>query len=490
MKAGFDFYYPQSFFKLLLIAFAAVALPLVVAFINAAVYVERLADQSQTVVVQAAQAARGSRLLNEEVTQLERTVRQYLILGDAGLLDDYERVRGRFKDTAGELSLLPLDESQLKELNHTIDKEQELFGLLGRQAQATETARNRRERAELIAGYVQLAELARGMLDVSNDLIDREVEQLRATAGRAQGILWWQLFATVPLGLLLAVVVTVLVARPIRQLDASIRSLGDGVFDRRISVQGPADLVYLGDRLEWLRQRLVDLESQKQRFLRHMSHELKTPLTSLREGSELLADGTAGTLTPKQQGIVGILQRQSTELQRLIEDLLDYQRAQEGLSRLELAPVEFNALIAAVIENHRLAAAGRNVRIAPQLPPLSLRADAEKLRVVVDNLLSNALKYSPDGGVVSLVLRRKDNDAVLDVRDTGPGIAAEDRERVFDWFFRGDRPHRGRVLGSGLGLAIARDMAQAHGGRIEVADNDQAGGTGAHFRVTLPLGVS
>ena len=501
MKAGIDFYYPKSFFKLLLIAFAAVALPLVIAFINAAVYVERLADQSQTVVVQAAQSARGSRLLTEQVTQLERTVRQYLILGDAALLDDYERLRRRFKATTSELSLLPLDDAQLKELNRTIDKEQELFDLLRRQPAQTEAAegaqraQRTRDREALIAGYVQLSDLARGMLDIANALIDREVEQLRTTAGRAQRILWWQLFATVPIGLLLAVGVTVLIARPIRQLDASIRTLGDGIFDRHIQVRGPADLVYLGDRLEWLRQRLVELEEEKQRFLRHVSHELKTPLTSLREGSELLADGTAGPLTSAQHNIVGILQRQSAELQRLIEDLLNYQRVQDGLSRLQLAPVEFSEVVAAVAENHRMAAAARNVRIAPQLEPLSLRADAEKLRVIVDNLLSNAVKYSPDAGVVSLVLRRQGAEAVLDVRDMGPGIPQDERERVFDWFFRGDRPHKGRVEGSGLGLAIARDLVQAHGGRIEIAEDidksvKNGGSTGAHFRVSLPLAVS
>lgn len=498
MKPGIDFRYPKSFFKLLLIAFAAVALPLVIAFINAAVYVERLADQSQTVVVQAAQSARGSRLLTEQVTQLERTVRQYLILGDTALLDDYERLRQRFKATTSELSLLPLDESQLKELNHTIDKEEELFELLRRQPPQVEAGDGRQraqhtaEREELLIGYVQLSDLARGILDIANTLIDREVDQLRATADRAQHILWWQLFATVPVGLLLAVAVTVLIARPIRQLDASIRTLGDGVFDRRIRVSGPADLVYLGDRLEWLRQRLVELEEEKQRFLRHVSHELKTPLTSLREGSDLLADGTAGALTPAQQNIVGILQRQSAELQRLIEDLLNYQRVQEGLSKLQLGPVEFDDVVASVAENHRLAAAARNVRIAPQLEPLSLRADADKLRIIIDNLLSNAVKYSPDAGVVSLVLARRGSEAVLDVRDMGPGIPEQERERVFDWFFRGDRPHQGRVEGSGLGLAIARDLAQAHGGRIEVADNADRGkgGAGAHFRVVLPLAVS
>src|SRR3954470_197813 len=133
MKPNIDIYYPKSFFKLLLIAFIVVTLPLVVAFVNAAVYVERLAEQSQTVVAQAAQSARGSRLLTEQVTQLERVVRQFLILGDAGLLDDYERLRRRFKTTTSELSLLPLDESQLQQLNRTIDKEDELFELLRRQ---------------------------------------------------------------------------------------------------------------------------------------------------------------------------------------------------------------------------------------------------------------------------------------------------------------------------------------------------------------------
>lgn len=488
---GLEFRYPKSFFKLLILAFAAVALPLILAFINAAVYVERLAEQSQTVVVQAAQSARGSRLLTEQVTSLERVVRQYLILGDAALVNDYERLRRRFKDTTSDLSLLPLDESQLEQLNRTIEREQTLYERF--RAQVSKGSVPARERDALIEGYLELSDLSRAMLDISNALIDREVEDLRTTAGRAQRILWWQLFATVPIGLLLALGVTVLVARPIRHLDRAIRGLGDGKFERSIRVRGPADLVYLGERLEWLRQRLVELENEKQRFLRHVSHELKTPLTSLREGSELLADGTTGPLNDGQRNVVGILQRQSAELQRMIEDLLNYQRLQEGLATLQLAPVELDRLAAAVAENHRMAAAARNVRISLGLEPLSLRADAEKVRVIIDNLLSNAVKYSPAGGVVSLLVRRDDAHALLEVFDMGPGIAAADRERVFEWFFRSDAGHQGRVKGSGLGLAIVRELVQAHGGQVEVADAVQGGedgSRGAHFRVRLPLGVS
>lgn len=319
-------YYPASFLRLLLLAFAVVALPLVLAFVSAALYVERLAEQSQTAVGQAAQAARESRLLMEQVTALERAARQYLILNDNALLDDYARVRARFKQTTSALSLLPLDDEQLRELNRTIDTEQQLYDKLRALSESpgAEPAVNNRgplperraAQTALIDGYIALADLARGVLDTSNALIDREIGQLHVTAGRAQRILWWQLLATIPAGVLLAIGVSFYVARPIRQLDQAIRGLGGGEFEQGIRVSGPADLAYLGERLEWLRERLVALEAQKRQFLGHVSHELKTPLTSLCEGSDLLADGTAGPLSDKQRDIVVILRKQSARLQQ------------------------------------------------------------------------------------------------------------------------------------------------------------------------------
>jgi len=501
MKAALDDYYPRSFFKLLLLALAVVAVLLILAFVNAALYVERLADQSQTVVVQAAQAARGSRLLMEQVTTLERAVRQYLILGDAAILENYENLRQRFRANAGELSLLPLDEAQLHELNRTIDREQALYEMLRKLPPGDTVAPAQRN--ALVEGYLELSGLARSVLEVSNELIDREVERLRATADRAQRILWWQLFATVPVGILLAVIATILIARPIRQLDEAIRSLGSGELvggedglGGRIRIGGPADLVYLGDRLEWLRCRLLELEEQKQRFLRHVSHELKTPLTSLREGAELLDDGTAGELTPAQREIVAILRRQSAELQRLIGDLLDYQRAHEELARLDMTPVDLADVVRRAAADQQLAAAARSITIDLDLQTAQLVADAGKLRVVVDNLLSNAVKYSPDGGMVAVGLRQAGDAWELDVRDDGPGIAVTERERVFDWFFQGQRSHHGRVQGSGLGLAIARDLVLAHGGRIDIVDHAEVGdvggaaAVGAHFRVRLPFSPS
>lgn len=470
-----NFYYPKSFLKLLLLGFVVVSAPLVVALVNAAFSVQRLAGMSESAVDQAAQAARGSRLLMEQVLSMERVVRQYVILDDAGLLDDYDKIRASFKRTTSELSLLPLDDLQLAELNRTIDKEQVLHELL--EHRPSQPA----ERRQLVEGYVDLSALAKGVLSESGLLIDREVGRMREAAALAQRSLVIQLLAAFPLGLAIAAVFAFLIARPIRQLDRAIRRLGAADFSAGVRVQGPTDLEFLGERLDWLRLRLAALEEQKARFLRHVSHELKTPLTALREGSELLADGAAGPVTPQQREIVAILQSNSSQLQRLIEDLLNYQRAVAGVAQLKLARADLADVARAVIDTHKLDAGRRAVTLALHALPAVALVDEEKLRVVIDNLVSNAIKFSPEGGTVRVVVMHGESDVSVEVSDDGPGVAPEDRAKVFDWFFQGERPSGSRVKGSGLGLAIARELVVAHGGTIEVGE-----GPGGRFRVVVP----
>src|SRR5204862_7195698 len=124
--------------------------------------------------------------------------------------------------------------------------------------------------------------------------------------------------------LALAILFAVLIARPIRQLDQAIRQMGTADFTHAIEVNGPQDLRYLGQRLEWLRTRLHELEEQQNRFLRHVSHELKTPLTAVRDGAELLRDRVGGDLSTEQQEIVRMVREKPVPLQKLIKDLLTY----------------------------------------------------------------------------------------------------------------------------------------------------------------------
>jgi two-component system sensor histidine kinase GlrK len=220
-------------------------------------------------------------------------------------------------------------------------------------------------------------------------------------------------------------------------------------------------------------------------FISIASHELKTPLTALREGAELLNDQIGGPLAPPQRQVVTIMRDNSVKLQRLIEDLLDYQRALHAAASLEPRPVALDALVREVARSHELAVRAKAQALRLELDRVTIEADPEKLRSILDNLLGNAVKFTPGGGTI-LVAARFDGaaggDAVIDVVDSGPGVPAEEREAVFNSFFRGRAQASGRVEGTGLGLAIAREFAEAHGGRIGVVP----GTKGGHFRVTLP----
>ncbi len=477
------FLQPNSFPKLLAIGFTMVALPLIFALVNNAVAINQFANRSQRAVQQAVQSTQSSRKLAELLNALERNTRQMAILGDRSLLDAYETNRKLFLQTAGEFSALPFDEEQRIALNDIIDSEMAIFTMLrGTVANEATDAVALKKAAE---EFVRLDARAQGIIERGDRLIDREIEVMGETATRAQQITLWQMLALVPVALLLAAGFTVLIARPIRQIDAAIRRMGGGDFSAPVGVSGPRDLQLLGRRIEWLRHRLTELEQQKNRFLRQVSHELKTPLTALREGSELLSEEALGKLTPEQQEVAGILRASSIELQRLIEDLLSYGAAEFHRSALHFSPVEVRRVVARVVDDQNLALRARALRIAPQVDDITLEADPEKLRIMLDNLLSNAVKFSPENNVISIVARSDGIHMTLDVADAGPGIPPAERERVFDPFYRGRTVAGGPLRGSGIGLSVVRDYAQAHGGTAEVVDEPAR--SGARMRLTLPL---
>ena len=288
-------YYPRSFLKFILLGFLLVSLPLVYALAELVLSLDRLSTQSRQEVLQASQAGRSSRLLFEQTTTLERLARQEIILEDAALLEDYARMRQEFQQTLTQLALLPLEQSQLASLDGLRQREGELHKML------TAPQRSSTAITALADGYAQLVEQAQGMLNATNELTQRAIERLQETAAQGREKWFYLSLATIGIALALAIVFSVLIARPIRQLDQAIRRMGTADFSQPIEVNGPQDLRYVGQRLEWLRTRLSDLEHQQNRFLRHVSHELKTPLTAVREGAELLRDNVGGRSIPSSR---------------------------------------------------------------------------------------------------------------------------------------------------------------------------------------------
>ncbi len=472
-------YYPRSFLKFILLSFLLVSLPLLYALAELLLSVDRLSSQSREEVLQAAQAARTSRLFFEQATTLERIVRQQIILDDPALLDDYGKVRQDFRATGSQLAALPLEASERETLERLLAREATLAGELAAPARGPEVS------AALAEGFGSLVDGAQSMLGASAQLTQRAIERLQETATRARETWLWLALATAGIALGLAILFAVLIARPIRQLDLAIRQMGTADFTHAIVVNGPQDMRYLGQRLEWLRSRLHDLEEQQTRFLRHVSHELKTPLTAVREGAELLRDEVGGKLTREQQDIVRIVRENTLSLQKLIEDLLKWHQTREA-EPATVGPVELPDVVRRVLREQKLAALARMIAFETRLESAVVTGDPERLRTIVDNLVSNAIKYSPRSGTIDVELRARDGFAVLEVVDEGPGVPVAERERVFDSFFQGAPPVEGRVKGSGLGLAIAREYAVAHGGRIEVLDRAD-GAHGARLRFALPL---
>jgi signal transduction histidine kinase len=243
-------------------------------------------------------------------------------------------------------------------------------------------------------------------------------------------------------------------------------------------------------QLELRRQneRLKALDRLKDEFVAVVAHDLRTPLTSIRGYVDMLLAGDAGALTDSQAQFLGVVDRNAGRLQRLSGDLLLLARSEAGELALDLRPTDVAAVVREAAEAARPAAEAKGIALevaVADVPPV--RADRERLGQMLDNLVSNAVKFTPAGGSVALLLgARLDADAVtIDVADTGAGIPADELALLFTRFFRARTATEAGVPGTGLGLAIAKTIVEGHGGTIAV---ESAEGEGACFRVTLPFG--
>ena len=479
-KPVIELRYPHSFPGLLLIGFIIVTLPLIAGLVSNAFAIEKLSEQSQKAVYNATVATQHARQLASLSLAMERSGRFYAVSGDRDLIESYQQSREIFLRLSHEFMALPLTADLRAAAESIRARESGIFDALTSKRPTPELAKSlERDFSELAAGTQSLNTLSR-------QLIDQEVAALRTSATKSRNQVFWQLLAMIPSALLLAAGFTYLLTRPIRDLDAAINRLGEGKLAKRIHVSGPRDIEKLGDQLDWLRQRLISLEDQKTRFFQHVSHELKTPLTALREGSDLLGEEVAGKLNDEQREIARILKHNSLTLEKLIQDLLTYSQTQSAdrLDRktaFETRPLQLKELIDAVVETQKIAIVAKRLTVTRECEKASYQGDAEKLRVIVDNLLSNAIKYSPMGGAITLRLGMDKEAVVIDVIDCGPGIAAEDRERIFEPFFRGKSVAASGAKGTGLGLAIVREYVEMHQGVVTVLP-----AAGAHFRVVLP----
>jgi two-component system, NtrC family, sensor histidine kinase GlrK len=461
----------------MLLGLALIAVPLLVAVLTAALQIRQLADTGQKIVVEGVTAARASQELFSEISSLERTARLYDVLNDSNLLELYRRQDGRLTATRIQLER----RSQSPTSRKTLGELGELQRNIGRSVLSMQAGKATANASGMSRRFTELGALADKVAEQSNAQIDTEVAALEAQTQQAR--LVWQAGLLVPLTIIAIIVLTVAVGRPLRQLDRAINELGEGSFSNQIVVAGPHDLEKLGGQLEWLRQRLLDLAHERNRFLRHMSHELKTPLANIREGTELLMDGAVGELDSNQREVAGILRENGIKLQRMIENLLSFSAWQTSSVGLEATQFRLRPVVKQVLENQQLTLLSQRVRLDVRIEDVTLIADRSKVRLILENLVSNAVKYSPKGGTIHLRARTAAEMLELDVADSGPGIPPEDRAHVFEAFYTGRASKSSAVKGTGIGLSVVLEFVSAHGGTVQIIDGEFPG---AHFRIRMP----
>lgn len=469
-------HYPGSFLKLLLIGFAFAIFPLLWAFTNANIAFDKLAEQSEITINNAVKTTRAVRILQEQAYLMERSIRQYYVLQDDTLFKNYKQADIKFDSAIVELQQLTTYRPQLERINSLRQQTQQLNQLILNSI-GTQTTQ-----LDFLDTFSQLTQQIEVIIEENSQAIDKTSSQLTLTAKNTQRNLFIQSLVLIPLALLVAGCIAFMLARPIRRMDKAIKELGEGHYEQEISIDGPGDLRVLGQRLDWLRAELKELNEQKQQFLRHISHELKTPLTAIREATELLNDGIGGTLSVQQAEITHILKDNTIRLQRMIENLLNYTKLESIQLKLDLQPVNLPDLITKVIGAHELSIRNKQLLIDTVFNLKQITADYEKLTIIIDNLISNAVRYSPDSGHIKIYASEDNDRVIIEVIDHGPGLDKADQEKLFDPFYRGTNIHKSLISGSGLGLAITKDLVKVHGGNIELAPSSQ----GAHFIVTLP----
>jgi two-component system sensor histidine kinase GlrK len=412
--------------------------------------------------------------LNQRGQALERAARQSLVLRDAPLRRSFNEMALEAQATLERLQKGGIAQEQVAQWHAHLDAVKALLDAPPERALENE---------QLVAEeFVKLEALHSAIAQSVQDLNAERNHDLQDRLEASRRSVTHQVVGVIVLALVLALALGIWLARPFKRLEGAIRQLGENRLEAPVLISGPDDVRRVGQQLEWLRLRLLELDADKARFLRHISHELKTPLAALREGVALLKDGVTGELNPGQREVAQILHHNTLVLQDEIEALLRFNAAAFEARQLQRRDTDLLALLEAQVESQRLQWQARGLRVVVEGPAVSLQIDAEKIGSAVSNLLSNAIRFSPKGGTVRLSLSRQADHVRVDISDQGPGVAKADRDRVFEPFFRGVRQPEDAVRGTGIGLSIVQEYVAAHGGRVHLVEE----GLHSFFRMELP----
>ena len=336
------------------------------------------------------------------------------------------------------------------------------------------------------------------------DAMRDKVGQSRAMGETATLVLWVSTLVVLVIGALVSFLIYRSISRPLGHLTEGTRAIAEGKFFYRLDTSRNDEFSHLARDFNTMTRRLDELDRLKKDFVSHVSHELKSPLASMLETVQVLLEEIPGPVNDRQRRLLDLCRQGGVRLMAMIGDLLDMSRIEAGVMESRLEPRELAPLLDRAVAEMEMQARERRIAIELSRPAEALEAecDGDRLIQVLVNLLANAIRFAPDDSIIRVELEaarevppgvpaararelRSDRYALISVADSGPGIPAADREKVFEKFHQAKKGGKIAGEGVGLGLAISRTLVEAHRGAIWVEDNP---GGGARFRVLLPAG--
>ena len=312
-----------------------------------------------------------------------------------------------------------------------------------------------------------------------------KVAELAAAADQAGEVSGLIAIACLLAIVLLSLLITKSITRPIGLLKNKTREIAQGNFEGKLQVRSPPEIGELAAAINSMCEKLQELDRLKADFFAYMSHELRTPLTAIKEGTGLLLDGVGGDTTDKQRKLLSILAEESNRLINVVSSLLDLSKMEAGMMVYDFEVTHVEPLIKRALAEITPLVEAKRIKLENEVEAtlMPVRIDPERILQVLRNLLGNAVKFTPNGGLVRIAAKPADGKLAISVKDSGPGIAAESLTSIFEKFNQGSRQSPYTRQGTGLGLAIAKTIITTHGGKIW-AESEL--GKGSTFVFVLP----
>ncbi len=405
--------------------------------------------------------------------------------------------------SSAELDTAPVREPSAAELQQSVRSTlaawTEIGRLLDRQSAA---GRDLPSDEEVQTAFQSFFTTLQNGIEAGNRFLEESAERARRTRDEVTLTSRAVLGGSVVLAIVVSVLVYRSISRSLTELAAATRRIAGGDFSVRVDQSRGGELAALGGMINRMARRLAELDQLKKDFVSSVSHDLRAPLASIQETTQLLLDELSGKLDPTHRQLLELNLAAGQRLSRMIGDLLDLSRLEAGASAFDFEVLDSRTVVAETADTLKGLFRDRQVELRVEVDGRSplIRVDRMRLLQALSNLLTNAAEFSPRGGTVAMELCRLERvpkDAPGTVRaagpppycriavsDMGPGVRPEDRDRVFDRFFSADPKAVRNRKGTGLGLAITRCIVEAHGGAIWVEDGP--GGRGSRFCILLP----